>query len=121
MSAVTVNFKNDKFDHFRIPTTFNIISVTIITFKCVNSPSLGVIGTQQLQSVWLVGQVAVGWRHLGFLVSDLLQQILAVSLPEHDQTRLLHASHCLHSETEQEMTHQFCLTFQCWTWCSGQS
>jgi hypothetical protein len=19
------------------------------------------------------------------------------------------------------MTHQFCLTFQCWTWCSGQS
>jgi len=108
-------------DHFRIPTTFTIISVTIITFICVNSPSLGLTGTQQLQSVWLVGQVAVGWLHLGFLVSDLLQQILAVSLPEHDQTRLLHASYCLHSETEQERTHQFCLTLQCWTWSSGQS
>jgi hypothetical protein len=78
-------------------------------------------GTEQLQSVWLVGQVAVGWLHLRFLVLDLLQQILAASLLEHDQTRLQHASYCLHSETEQETTHQFCLTLQCWTWCSGQS
>jgi hypothetical protein len=66
----------------------------------VVSPSLGVTGTQQQQSVWLVGQVAVGWLRLHFLVLDLLQQILAVSLPQHDQTRLQHASHCLHSETE---------------------
>jgi hypothetical protein len=62
-------------------------------------------GTQQLQSVWLVGQVAVGWPRLHLLVLDLLQQILAVSLLEHDQTKLQHASHCLHSETEQETTH----------------